>query len=265
MTPLRPDQTGNTGEDQTPEENTNEADSDQVGSPVRHKIVYSYDKVTHEYLGEIYADIDHVDGSVLLPAYASEVKPAIPSKNNFKMVFESGAWVEKVDKRGSEYWLADGTHAVISELGVRRPQGSLTSKPDVRTLAETKAQAIKKINRLYKSTLTSLNEFSTPEERETWVVRAEACRAKVSDTLAPDADQLEMLQTEATLQGLSVGQVARRFLRRYRRYQKAIGLCEGLKEKGKSKINRCTTKEDVATKLSEVIAEFEEKTAAFTS
>ena len=55
-------------------------------------------------------------------------------------MFEDDAWTQKIDQRGRAYWMSDGSHGVIEELGQTVPEGALDAPP-VPPLTATDIQA----------------------------------------------------------------------------------------------------------------------------
>lgn len=92
--------------------------------------IYHYHPETKEYLGDGLADKDPmVDDSWLIPAHATSTKPPQTEKNQ-SAVFDEKEWSVVSDYRGFEYWMPNGEHHVINELGIEPPKGHLTEKPD---------------------------------------------------------------------------------------------------------------------------------------
>ena len=91
--------------------------------------IYHYNSVSGEYLGVDTARPDPLEaGKFLIPAHATALEP--PELEDGKAcVFKNGAWFLIDDQRGTQYWLADGTHHTITELGATKPEGSLDTVP----------------------------------------------------------------------------------------------------------------------------------------
>lgn len=56
----------------------------------------------------------------------------MPEAGEHEMVyFENGDWVVRPDWRGHEYWLDDGSHHVITDVGIEPPSNALDAMPIV--------------------------------------------------------------------------------------------------------------------------------------
>ncbi|MFI9653962.1 hypothetical protein ABGV17_04420 [Guyparkeria sp. GHLCS8-2] len=84
---------------------------------------------TGEFVGQGKADPDPLnDGEFLIPANAVPTAPPTAGHNE-AAVYSKGQWSLVPDYRGTEYWLADGSHHEISELGIEMPADALDSPP----------------------------------------------------------------------------------------------------------------------------------------
>lgn len=110
--------------------------------------IYHYHPVTKEYLGKGLADKDPmVKGNWLIPAHATEVEPP-ELKEKQAAVFCDGQWQIVNDHRGFEYWLQNGEHHVINDLGAELPEEYLTEKPKPEPLSEDQLKRIAEIERV---------------------------------------------------------------------------------------------------------------------
>ena len=106
------------------------------------KNVYHFDPITSEYLGSGEAEADPLNaGQFLLPAHASFEAPP-PVTSGQAAVRSDTGWAVKSDRRGEQYWLADGSRHTIEKIGEDTPAGALTAAPtfpptDVEIDAET--------------------------------------------------------------------------------------------------------------------------------
>lgn len=90
--------------------------------------VFNYHPVTGEYLGEIYAYESPLEPTkFLIPDHATPMFPKA-AREGYAQLWKEGEWVEVVDKRGTVYWLEDGTEQTMEEFG-KLPDGALLSKP----------------------------------------------------------------------------------------------------------------------------------------
>lgn len=110
--------------------------------------IYHYHPETKEYLGKDLADKDPmVKGNWLIPANATSVKPPEVQEHQ-AAVFSNDSWSVVPDYRGFEFWLQNGEHHVINELGIVPPEGHLTEKPEPAPPTELELRQIAERNRV---------------------------------------------------------------------------------------------------------------------
>ena len=69
-------------------------------------------------------------GEFLIPPYATELEPPGTGENEIAVFQpESKTWTTKPDYRGTEYWLPDGTHHKIEQIGEVPPDNALDKQP----------------------------------------------------------------------------------------------------------------------------------------
>ena len=90
--------------------------------------LYNYHPETGELLRISEARLDPIEHKPLVPAFATLIKPP-ETKAQEAVVFVDGAWKLMDDYRGTEYWLADGTHVTITKLGEVPPKDALSAPP----------------------------------------------------------------------------------------------------------------------------------------
>ncbi|WP_321341522.1 hypothetical protein [uncultured Cohaesibacter sp.] len=96
--------------------------------------IYSFHPTAREFLGRSLARLDPLETEVsgsdvfLLPANATFTVPPTYGENEIP-VFNGTAWEIVVDWRGTEYWLADGSHHIITDFGEERPAEALDAEP----------------------------------------------------------------------------------------------------------------------------------------
>ena len=71
---------------------------------------------------------DPVSDKWMMPAYATAVE-LIPEKAGHQRYLKDDAWHYIVDNIGTDYWLADGSKHMITELGEELPEGALLEEP----------------------------------------------------------------------------------------------------------------------------------------
>jgi hypothetical protein len=78
---------------------------------------------------------DTVNGEVVEPVLGKTLsdlgtdKPKPVQAEHEVVYFENGDWVVRSDWRGHEYWLDDGSHHVITEIGIEPPANALDAMP----------------------------------------------------------------------------------------------------------------------------------------
>lgn len=91
--------------------------------------IHNYDNKSGEYLSTDVADESPLEpGIYIIPASATEIEPP-ESKEGFARIFNMGMWEFITDKRGTKYWLEDGSeylHDVLGDI----PSNALTTKPE---------------------------------------------------------------------------------------------------------------------------------------
>lgn len=92
---------------------------------------YRYDPETFEYQHPVLCQPNPArPGEFLIPPSATDLKP--PKANQHEAVVfqkETNEWVIKPDYRDTEYWLADGSHHTITNIGETLPAAALDSDP----------------------------------------------------------------------------------------------------------------------------------------
>lgn len=103
------------------------------------KTVYQTDS-QGVFVGATIADPDPlIEGSFLIPAGAFEDAPPLTGVNEAAKRI-GDAWVVIPDFRGRQYWLSEGSHHAITEIGIALPEGALNSPPPP-TAAQLEATA----------------------------------------------------------------------------------------------------------------------------
>ncbi|MCG8990893.1 DUF4376 domain-containing protein [Laribacter hongkongensis] len=69
-------------------------------------------------------------GVFLIPAHATPIAPP-PAGQNEAAIFDGSSWRLVADYTGTSYWLPDGSHHVISEIGDVPPDHCLTESPPI--------------------------------------------------------------------------------------------------------------------------------------
>lgn len=98
--------------------------------------IYNYHTRTGEFLGATDADENPlVPGEYLIPASATKIAPDLPQDDE-TAVFDGQKWSATIDQRGVEYWLPDGSHKIITELGETKPQDALSEPVTLQNMSK---------------------------------------------------------------------------------------------------------------------------------
>ncbi|MCG9081559.1 DUF4376 domain-containing protein [Laribacter hongkongensis] len=107
--------------------------------------LYHFD-TSGRHVGTSTADESPLEpGVFLVPAHATPLDP-LPAGQNEVAMFDGSAWRLVADYTGTSYWLPDGSHHVISEIGEVPPDHALT-EPPTPTLYALREQRRAEINR----------------------------------------------------------------------------------------------------------------------
>ncbi|MEJ1358359.1 MAG: hypothetical protein RPU91_07660 [Candidatus Sedimenticola sp. (ex Thyasira tokunagai)] len=111
---------------------------------------HSYDPETGIYLGPVPAAIDPLESKAAeAPVYlgppANAVAEAPPGAGVNQVDVYSDGWALVADHRGQEYYLADGSHHTITEIGIEPPADALAQRPETLQLADAKAAKLQEL------------------------------------------------------------------------------------------------------------------------
>lgn len=138
--------------------------------------MYHYSEITGEYFSEANAPEDPREpGNYHLPAHATFIEPP-EAPDGMVAVFGGETWTIKPDQRGAEYWLADGTHVSITNIGDTVPEDALPEPPDLRTPEEKRRLAFwemesritKQASLVTQMQITATINALSPNEQDTW-------------------------------------------------------------------------------------------------
>lgn len=212
--------------------------------------IHNFDAETGAYLGTAKAGLDPLDRKPMVPANATLIAPPETGANEVA-VWVDGAWAIKPDHRGAEYWLADGTHHTIAEIGEVPPEDALDAPPPTPREDQRKA-AMPRVDEEHANYLVTLTGGATVAERDTWKVKEEAARAFEAGTAS--AGQAAMLSAEAQGAGITVAALAATIIAKSEAFLALIGVAAGLRAKGRAAITAAT---DEAVPLDQVEAQIE--------
>ncbi len=149
--------------------------------------IYNYHPASGVFLSEGEAEQDQLDAdNCLIPAYATDQKPP-KQKKGHALVFKNNKWQNVIDKRGTVYWLEDGSEHVISKVGEELPEGSLTEKPVIEPAPLTNEQ-IKEQRAI---------EYANPKTgSDRYFAEAARKRASGDEEGAKQADQLGIFRVK---------------------------------------------------------------------
>ena len=159
---------------------------------------YHYNPQSGEYLGEDTAQESPLEEDVyLVPAHATTTEPPEGELGKAR-IFQDDAWSLIDDQRGVQYWLADGTQHVITELGEVKPDNALDSAPPP-TLEEVKAQANAEVVALFTTTRAEVSGSTDSNKLAGWADKAQRAQRVIAEQ--GTALDTEILQMECDARG----------------------------------------------------------------
>ncbi len=217
------------------------------------KTAYCFSPVTGEYLGAEAAQPSPLEvDTYLLPANATFKEP--PCANTGETaVWSGGGWTIKRDWRDGEHRLPDETRHKIAAIDEGQPDGALDAPPP-RAFDAVKGQALAAIKAEHARALNESTRHATPEERDTWIVKAEAARAW-SNSSATKA-QIGLLTSEADAAGETAQELAARIGNRHEAYLSLIGAAAGARRRAEKRVQACRS----AAEVESALAAFSEET-----
>ncbi|MEJ1402588.1 MAG: hypothetical protein RPU61_03595 [Candidatus Sedimenticola sp. (ex Thyasira tokunagai)] len=111
---------------------------------------HSYNPENGTYLGPMIAGIDPLESKVagepvyLGPPANAVTEAPLGAEANQIDVYNDG-WQLVADHRGQEYYLADGSHHTITEIGIEPPADALAQRPETLQLADAKAAKLQEL------------------------------------------------------------------------------------------------------------------------
>ncbi|MBU2713789.1 hypothetical protein [Zooshikella harenae] len=159
--------------------------------------IYNYHPLSGEYLSQVEAHNDPLEGKPLVPAYATTKRPPLTQQNEVAL-FKNGFWSIVSDYRGVEYWLPDGTYKKIQELDQRVPANALTEPPEP-SLGQLRRQVEQKVVAFAFETRAKVSEHVDQYKLASWNDKAQRALRILSNN-ASEADKL-ILQAECDKRG----------------------------------------------------------------
>jgi hypothetical protein len=223
---------------------------------------YSYHPKTGEILGEVQYRSDPLDGTAPPPANATIKAP--PRTGDYEVaIWADDAWTIKPDHRGTEYWLADGSHHTIIAIGEVPPEDALDAAPP-KPREDQRKTALARIDQEHAIYLVALTGDATVAERDTWRVKEEAARAFEAGTATPG--QTAMLAAEAQCAGITEAELAATIIAKADAFLTLIGLAAGLRAKGRAAIMAATDEavplDGITKRIDQVFSELNEDVQA---
>ncbi len=159
--------------------------------------LYHYDPANGAFLRESGARLDPIDHMPMVPAYATLVPPPQTTAHQVA-IWDGGAWHIEDDYRGTEYWLPDGTHAVITEIGIAPPPDAMDAPPPP-LLADLQAAAILQVIGFATARRAALAEGADRFKLTGYTSKADRVRRYLAGSAT--ADDLHLIDLEIDRRG----------------------------------------------------------------
>ncbi|WP_298938146.1 hypothetical protein [uncultured Ruegeria sp.] len=122
--------------------------------------------------------------------------------------------------------------------------------PDIET---RKAEALRAVDTAHATYLRQLTGSATPEERDTWLVKAEAAQAYLEGTAS--AAQTELIETEAAGGGRTPDELAQKIIVKDTAFHGHIGQASALRASGRAAVKAAATHDTLQAALEAFHAE----------
>ena len=192
------------------------------------------------------ARIDPLDGTPMVPRNATLVEPPNVQANEIA-VWDGKSWSVDPDHRGTEYWLADGTHQTITEIGVVPPESALNAAPPP-SLDELKETALSTMRGIALQVRHQIAASASPERALSWVLKAvygavwQVNEAAANPLLASLSTAAQAgFQLEADITGEDPVALRNRALEKAGLFFQANQLVEGMERLAEDRIPTATT------------------------
>lgn len=154
--------------------------------------IYFFDQITGEFLGGGKADLNPMASDsapevdrFFMPEFATPTAPPEAPEGQ-KARWTDDAWELVADHRGQDYYLPDGSHHIITELGLERPAEALDEAPPM-PVHPTADAAINAAYSWIENLVHSQIDGGKPlSEIMTYQTRAAAARAVMAGTATAD-------------------------------------------------------------------------------
>ncbi len=207
------------------------------------KIVYLFDEITGELLGDYSAQESPLEpGVYIAPELSTDIAP-LPFKEGFAVCFKNGQW-EYVQETRGDWFNAAGELINITQLNALVAP-DLTRLPPPPTIAKLKALKRQSINAEFEQSIQQITAGYPASETSSWGKQEAEARAYVADAAAitPLIDAL------STARGVTKAELATRIIAKADLFATVSGQLIGYRQSLEDAINALpdtATAEDVA-------------------
>jgi hypothetical protein len=147
-----------------------------------YKIVYLFDEITGEFLGDYSAQESPLEpGVYIAPELSTDIAP-LPFKEGFAVCFKNGQW-EYVQETRGDWFNAAGELINITQLNALVAP-DLTRLPPPPTIAKLKALKMQEINEKFEQSIQQITAGYPASETSSWGKQEAEARAYVANSSA---------------------------------------------------------------------------------
>lgn len=213
--------------------------------------IHHFDTVSGAYLNSSEAPIDPLADTPMVPRNATLAKPPAVNPNEVA-VWDGSNWILKADHRGEEYWLPDGSHALIMDIGIEPPKDALKNAPP-ESHAVQRQTALAMVDQVHASYLEKLTGNATHAERDTWARKLMAARGVLSGS--PHASDVLALTKGAAERGVSIEEFAGNIELKDAAFAALIDQADALRDKARTAVIAATDETVTLSKVEGQIIE----------
>ncbi|MBU2706439.1 hypothetical protein KCM76_10600 [Zooshikella marina] len=188
-------------------------------------IVYSYHSKTGEYLTQVIARSDPLEGKPLVAAYATLEQPPMVKENEVA-VFKNNHWIVLPDYRGIEYWLPDGTKHQIKDIGVLEPTEAMHTPPQV-ALKKIKQQISKQLKSISNVAREKVSSYSGKYALMGWNDKIQRGQRVLEDSATDLEIAILQMECEARGNNETPKMLASKHIEYYKTLAKNLAIIDG--------------------------------------